>query len=111
MTDTAQRKRQIEARLQELGVRLQRIEDVLDDTELSDLEDQTIEWEDDEVQAGIGRASLREARFLTGALRRIANGTYGTCMSCGEQIAEERLDLIPYANLCRHCAGASPSET
>ncbi|MCZ7677230.1 MAG: hypothetical protein M5U35_17175 [Roseovarius sp.] len=43
MTDTAQRKRQIEARLQELGVRLQRIEDVLDDTELSDLEDQTIE--------------------------------------------------------------------
>ncbi|MCI2395993.1 TraR/DksA C4-type zinc finger protein [Aliiroseovarius sediminis] len=110
MTETAQRKQQIEARLKELGVRLQRIEDVLDDTDLSDLEDQTIEWEDDEVQAGIGRANLREAQALTAALNRIAKGTYGTCISCGEQIADERLDAIPYANQCRYCAGASSAE-
>jgi DnaK suppressor protein len=111
MTDTDKYKRQIETRLQELGARLERIEEALDDSDVSDLEDQAIELEDDEVQAGIGRASVRESRLLEGALTRIAKGTYGICETCGAQIATERLDVIPYANLCRDCAGAGPSKS
>jgi len=37
---------------------------------------------------------------LVAALRRINDGTYGTCENCGEVIREERLQALPYA---RHC--------
>jgi RNA polymerase-binding protein DksA len=37
------------------------------------------------------------------ALERIANGTYGICVNCGEVIAPERLEIIPYAALCVRC--------
>ena len=31
------------------------------------------------------------------ALKRIENGTYGKCVSCGQPIPEERLEAIPWA--------------
>jgi DnaK suppressor protein len=37
------------------------------------------------------------------ALRRIDVGTFGTCENCGETIATERLEAIPYARLCLDC--------
>jgi RNA polymerase-binding protein DksA len=37
------------------------------------------------------------------ALRRIDEGTFGTCARCGKPIAEERLEAIPYANRCIDC--------
>lgn len=37
------------------------------------------------------------------ALRKIDNGTYGLCEHCKKEIAEERLDIIPYARLCISC--------
>src|SRR5919106_1099155 len=40
---------------------------------------------------------------IDGALLRIENGTYGTCVRCGRPIAEERLEAIPYATRCIDC--------
>jgi RNA polymerase-binding protein DksA len=37
------------------------------------------------------------------ALARIEEGTYGICEICGEKIPEERLEALPYANLCILC--------
>lgn len=37
------------------------------------------------------------------ALERIENGTYGICEMCGLPIPEERLEALPYANLCISC--------
>jgi RNA polymerase-binding protein DksA len=37
------------------------------------------------------------------ALQRIENGTFGSCVRCGRQIAEERLEAIPYATRCIDC--------
>ncbi|MDI6872960.1 TraR/DksA family transcriptional regulator [Candidatus Solincola sp.] len=37
------------------------------------------------------------------ALERIENGTYGICEMCGLPIPEERLEALPYANLCIVC--------
>ncbi len=34
------------------------------------------------------------------ALRRIAEGTYGTCEACGRPIDEARLEAMPAARLC-----------
>lgn len=37
------------------------------------------------------------------ALEKLEDGTYGTCDSCGRQINEERLEVVPYATLCIDC--------
>ena len=37
---------------------------------------------------------------IDAALRRIEEGTYGTCVVCGRPIGEERLRAVPYATLC-----------
>ena len=40
---------------------------------------------------------------IDAALRRIDEGSYGTCRRCGRQISEERLEALPYAELCIDC--------
>ena len=42
-------------------------------------------------------------RRSTEALERIESGTFGSCAGCGKQIAEERLEAIPYATRCIDC--------
>jgi DnaK suppressor protein len=37
------------------------------------------------------------------ALERLAEGTYGICARCGQEIATERLDALPYAIYCISC--------
>jgi RNA polymerase-binding protein DksA len=49
------------------------------------------------------RARLELHRVDT-ALRRIDEGTYGTCESCGNPIAAERLEAIPWVGTCIDCA-------
>lgn len=39
------------------------------------------------------------------ALRRLDAGSYGRCSRCEEAIVSERLEALPAATLCRHCAG------
>jgi len=40
------------------------------------------------------------------ALRRIDDGTYGKCLSCGKQISKDRLDSVPHARMCIECKSA-----
>jgi RNA polymerase-binding protein DksA len=37
------------------------------------------------------------------ALKRIDEGTYGTCTNCGREIASARLEAYPWASLCIDC--------
>jgi DnaK suppressor protein len=37
------------------------------------------------------------------AMIRLEEGTYGTCAECGQEIAEARLQAVPFATLCRDC--------
>jgi RNA polymerase-binding protein DksA len=45
-----------------------------------------------------------ELSRVEAALRSIDDGTYGTCTNCGNQIAPERLEAIPWAPTCIDCA-------
>ena len=38
------------------------------------------------------------------AMRRIDDGTFGGCESCGKKISKQRLTALPYAILCIACA-------
>ena len=43
---------------------------------------------------------LRNVRL---ALRRIEDGSYGTCLHCEEEISPKRLAAVPWAPLCIQC--------
>ena len=45
-----------------------------------------------------------ELRQIEAALGRLAEGDYGFCVSCGEAIAIERLELNPTTPICIDCA-------
>jgi DnaK suppressor protein len=49
------------------------------------------------------QARMELSRFEA-ALRSIDDGTYGTCTNCGNPIAPERLEAIPWAPTCIDCA-------
>lgn len=40
------------------------------------------------------------------ALRKLSEGTYGTCEDCGDEISAERLRVLPFAIYCRDCQEA-----
>jgi DnaK suppressor protein len=42
-------------------------------------------------------------RNVGAALGRIANGTYGACLECEEEISLKRLQAMPWAKLCIAC--------
>jgi DnaK suppressor protein len=42
-------------------------------------------------------------RKIDEALRKLNEGTYGTCEDCGEKIDEERLKILPFAIYCIDC--------
>lgn len=37
------------------------------------------------------------------ALKRIADGTFGKCLNCGQEISPERLEAMPTAQFCASC--------
>jgi DnaK suppressor protein len=41
---------------------------------------------------------------IDNALERLAEGAYGVCESCNQEIAVERLQTLPFATKCTHCA-------
>ena len=94
------------ARRAELVATLDRIEDALDDEPPKDWEDRASERQGDEVLEALGATELAEVRQIDAALTRIAEGTYGTCVRCGEAISDARLAVLPATPLCRDCAAA-----
>jgi DnaK suppressor protein len=56
------------------------------------------------ILAGLDDRSLREIASIDGALARMNDGTYGTCLDCGEAITLARLRALPTATLCIDCA-------
>ena len=103
MVDTKHFETAIKDRLSELGFRLHDVDAELSHLKTKDLEDQAVDLEDDEVLEAIGKAAQQEVGLLNAALKRIKNGTYGTCLECGNSISTERLNAILYAPLCKEC--------
>ena len=50
------------------------------------------------------RRRLVELKRIEAALRRLDEGEYGWCVSCGEPIASKRLELDPTTPTCIDCA-------
>ena len=61
--------------------------------------------DDYERDFSLGRATEEQKALYTidEALRRMADGTYGSCSQCGKSIPKTRLKAIPQADLCIDC--------
>ncbi|WP_375229012.1 TraR/DksA family transcriptional regulator [Roseobacter sp. S98] len=92
------------SRRRELVGHLVEVEHALDETPTRDFEDFATERQGDEVLEALGHAELEEVARIDAALGRVAVGTYGTCLRCGEMISDARLDVLPETALCRNCA-------
>jgi RNA polymerase-binding protein DksA len=53
-----------------------------------------------EIDYTLGENSEQVLAEINTALKRIEDGTYGTCVVCGNEIAPERLEAYPWASLC-----------
>ncbi|MCV2873238.1 TraR/DksA family transcriptional regulator [Defluviimonas sp. WL0050] len=104
MKSVAERKGELEARKADLENRIAGIGAELDSHEAKDWEEMATEREADEVLEDLGQSAQAEIRMIEAALARVEEGEYGYCVKCGDQISEERLDLLPATPFCRNCA-------
>ncbi|PYN62732.1 MAG: hypothetical protein DMD90_19215 [Candidatus Rokuibacteriota bacterium] len=58
---------------------------------------------DDEIAAAVVDRRARELQQVNSALEDIEAGRYGVCRDCGEEIAEARLRVLPFATRCVAC--------
>ena len=59
---------------------------------------------DREIDYGLGENSEHVLGEIDAALKRIDDGTFGTCTNCGKEIGEERLEARPWSALDIDCA-------
>ena len=71
-----------------------------------DFAEQAVEMENSETMVALEDELSEQEREVERALARLDNGTYGTCVECGEDIAPERLEALPATALCFDCADA-----
>ncbi|MCV2870193.1 TraR/DksA C4-type zinc finger protein [Defluviimonas sp. WL0002] len=104
MKSVATRKAELEARRKALLSRIEEIGQELDAHDSKDWEELAVERESDEVLEDLGNSAQNELRMIDAAMHRIEDGEYGFCVQCGNEITEERLDLLPATPFCRDCA-------
>lgn len=58
---------------------------------------------DREIDYTLEANEERVLSAIDGALKRVEDGTYGSCQKCGQPIAVERLEALPYTTQCIDC--------
>ena len=49
-------------------------------------------------------------RSVTDAIRRIENGSYGTCLHCDAEISAKRLRAVPWTEYCLECQDTAEND-
>lgn len=88
----------------ELTTRLEGIQKDLSAGRSQDSEERAQENENEEVLQALAEDARSEIGEIDAALTRIREGSYGSCISCGEDIAVARLEAYPMAVKCMNCA-------
>jgi RNA polymerase-binding transcription factor DksA len=93
-------RRRLRARFAEvLELRSREIEDVENAVEL---------W-DSGVLSSLSDGDLQTLAEVFAALQRVADGSYGRCVACGQAIPGARLDAVPETTCCVECRASRPS--
>lgn len=95
--------RSLEARAGRIRADRRRAQGPLD----RDSEEQALELENAEVLDLLDDSGRSELAEVYAALQRLNAGSFGSCQSCGGEIAEARLRALPTAVECIRCAEAA----
>ncbi len=56
-----------------------------------------------EIASALTTQEFQSLRSIDVALKKIADGSFGRCEKCAEEIPRQRLLAVPYARLCIKC--------
>jgi DnaK suppressor protein len=90
----------VHSRIRDVRSDYNRERDVLDPAESSEVDIQ------DEIGFALIQMKAETLNKIDTALLRIAEGHYGDCFDCGDEIAETRLRALPFALRCKDCEEA-----
>jgi DnaK suppressor protein len=105
-TDMEKYKAMLEAKRTELSVGLRNREDIAIEKTPDALDEVQLAGERELAIRNLDRES-NLLRNVKGALARVADGSYGICLHCEEEIKPKRLDAVPWAKYCIRCQEAS----
>ena len=105
-TEINKYKAMLEAKQAELSVGLRNRDDIAIEKTPDAIDEVQLAGERELAIRNLDRESnlLRNVR---GALARIADGSYGVCMHCEEDIKIKRLDAVPWTKYCIRCQEAA----
>ena len=105
-TDLEKYKKILEAKQQDLARGLRNRDDIAIEKTPDALDEVQLAGERELAIRNLDRESnlLRQVRL---ALARMADGSYGTCLHCDEEIKPKRLDAVPWTRYCIRCQEAA----
>lgn len=98
-----------EALWREVASEEERLAALAEDRE-SELEERAQEEIAARILDRLDERGKREIEAIDAALRRMREGSYGKCSSCGKPISVARLQAVPEASLCADCTSVRERE-
>jgi DnaK suppressor protein len=105
-TELNKYKAMLEARRAELSAGLRNREDIAIEKTPDALDEVQLAGERELAIRNLDRDSIA-LRNVKGALARVADGSYGVCLHCDEDIKPKRLDAVPWTKFCIKCQEAA----
>ena len=105
-TEINKYKAMLEAKQAELSVGLRNRDDIAIEKTPDAIDEVQLAGERELAIRNLDRES-NLLRNVKGALARIADGSYGVCMHCEEDIKIKRLDAVPWTKYCIRCQEAA----
>jgi len=89
---------------EELQKRVDRIHDHARKPLNADSAEQAAELTNLPVVSALETEAMEELADIVSALNRLEAGSFGICITCGEEIGEQRLEARPASSECLDCA-------
>jgi DnaK suppressor protein len=105
-TELDKYKKMLEAKQAELSAGLRNREDIAIEKTPDALDEVQLAGERELAIRNLDRES-NLLRNVKGALARFADGSYGICLHCEEEIKAKRLDAVPWTKFCIRCQEAA----
>jgi len=105
-TELNKYKAMLEARRAEVSAGLRNREDIAIEKTPDALDEVQLAGERELAIRNLDRDSIA-LRNVKGALARVADGSYGVCLHCDEDIKPKRLEAVPWTKYCIRCQEAA----
>ena len=96
--------------LAEIATKLRETRDETRDENSGDMLDRGERFHEEDLQYTLLGMKTETIQRIDEALDRLAEGEYGLCAECGDEISEQRLAAMPFAVRCCECQGMTETD-